>query len=329
VNLKEFSKPRVVLSKCIEFENCRHDGGIISSDLVKKLRAHVQFITVCPEVEIGLGTPRKPLRLVVIDGKVKLLQPATNLDLTEKMQRFSDSFLDSLPEVDGFLLKSRSPTSGSRDVRIYSGVNAGAAVVAKGSGLFGVAVRQRFPCLAVEDEGRVRNPRIKEHFLTKLFTLAAFRTVKEASSHKELVEFHSRNKLLLKAYNQKEAKILGRIAAEQNKSIGRMVEDYQQHLCYALKRPPRCGSNVNVMMHAIGFFSDKLSKEEKGFFLDSLQKYRDGLLPLSVNTSILRLWLEKYKEDYLLKQSFFEPYPADLKDIETMTAYCNGKDYWN
>lgn len=327
--MKEFSKPRVVLSKCIEFENCRHDGGMISSDFVKKLRAHVQFITVCPEVEIGLGTPRKPLRLVAIDGKVKLLQPATSLDLTEKMQRFSDSFLDCLTEVDGFLLKSRSPTSGYRDVRIYSGLNTGAAVLAKGPGLFGGAVRQRFPCLAIEDEGRLRNPRIKEHFLTKLFTLAAFRIVKEANSHKEFIKFHSWNNLLLKAYNQKEAKILGRIAAEQNKPIGRMVEDYQQHLCYALKRPPRCGSTVKVMKHAMGFFSDKLSKEEKGFFLDSLQKYRDGLLPLSVNTSILRLWLEKYKEDYLLNQSFFEPYPSDLKDIETMTAYCNGKDYWN
>jgi uncharacterized protein YbgA (DUF1722 family)/uncharacterized protein YbbK (DUF523 family) len=318
-----------VLSKCIEFEKCRYDGRIISSDLVKKMIPHVQFITVCPEVEIGLGTPRKPLRLVSINGKLRLTQPATNHDITEKMQGFTTSFLDSLPEVDGFLLKSRSPTSALRDARVYSGINPGSAVVAKGPGLFGSAVLQKFPWLAIEDEGRLRNPRIKEHFLTKLFTLATFRKTREASSHKALVKFHSENKLLFKAYNQKEAGVLGRIVArKEEKSVDRTIEEYEQHLCYVLKRPPKCGSNINVMMNVMGYFSNRLSKEEKTFFLDSLQKYKNGMLPLSVNTSILMLWLKKFREDHLIKQTFFEPYPPELMDIDTMTAYCNGKDYW-
>lgn len=328
LNSREFARPIVVLSKCIEFDNCRYDGRIVSSDLVKKLTEHVQFITVCPEVEIGLGTPRKPLRLVSIGSKLRLLQPATDIDLTEKMQSFVASFLDSLPEVDGFLLKGRSPTSAFRDARVYSGINPGAVVVGKGPGLFGSAVLREFPCLAVEDEGRLRNPRIKEHFLTKLFTLAAFRKIKEASAHNALVEFHSKNKLLFKAYNQKEARVLGDIVAKKEKTTDQMIEDYQQHLCHVLRRPPRCGSNLNVMMHAMGYFSNKLSKEEKVFFLESLQKYKTGMLPLSVNISILQLWLKKFKESYLLKQTFFEPYPHELMDIETMTTYCNGKDYW-
>ncbi|UCG37612.1 MAG: DUF1722 domain-containing protein [Candidatus Bathyarchaeota archaeon] len=327
--MKEFVKPILVLSKCIEFEECRYDGRIISSDLVRKLIPYVQFITVCPEVEIGLGTPRKPLRLVSINGQLRLLQPAANLDHTEKMQSFASSFLDSLPEVDGFLLKGKSPTSALRDARVYSGTNPGAAIVTKGPGLFGGAILEEHPCLAIEDEGRLRNPRIKEHFLTKLFTLASFRTMKEENSHDSLVEFHSKNMILFKAYNQKELRILGGIAAKkQKKSIGRVIEDYQQHLCYVLKRPPRCGSNLNVMMHIMGYFSDKLSKEEKSFFLESLQKYRDGVLPSSVNITMLRLWLRKFREDYLLRQTFFEPYPTELMDIETMTAYCDGKDYW-
>lgn len=327
--MKEFPTPKVVVSQCIEFDECRYDGQIISSDFVKKLIPHVQFITVCPEVAIGLGNPRKALRLVSIDGKVRLLQPAAKLDLTEKMQSFAASFLDSLPAVDGFLLKSRSPTSALKDARVYAGVNPGSAVMRKGPGLFGSAVLQKFPCLAVEDEGRLRNPRIKEHFLTKLFTLASFRKTRQAGSHKAIMEFQTHNKLLLKAYNQKEARILGSIVADKKrKSADLIINEYQQHLCCALKRAPRCGSNLNAMMHAMGHFSDKLSKEEKSFFLDSLQKYRNGLLPLSVNTSILRLWLKKFKEDLLMKQTFFKPYPEELIDIETMTAYCNGKDYW-
>jgi uncharacterized protein YbgA (DUF1722 family)/uncharacterized protein YbbK (DUF523 family) len=317
-----------VLSKCIEFENCRYDGRIIASDLVKKLIPHVKFITVCPEVEIGLDIPRKPLRLVFIDGETRLVQPATNLDLTEKMQSFAASFLKSLPEVDGFLLKNRSPTSAFRDARVYSGGNPGAAVVAKGPGLFGSAVLQEFPYLAIEDEGRLRNPRIKEHFLTKLFALAAFRETREANSHKALVEFHSKSELLLEAYNQKETRALGRIVARKEKPEDLTISDYQRHLLHALERPPRCGSNVKVMMKVMHHFAEKLSKEEKAFFLDSLKKYRNGLLPSSVNISILLLWLRKFKAKHLLKQTFFKPYPQELMDIEAMTAYCDGKDYW-
>ena len=93
-------------------------------------------------------------------------------------------------------------------------------------------------------------------------------------------------------------------------------------------RPPRCGSNINVMMNSIGYFSDRLSKKEKTFFLDSLERYRTGKLPLSVVTSILKLWIIRFEEDYLMNQTFFEPYPKELTDMDAMTAYCEGKDYW-
>jgi uncharacterized protein YbgA (DUF1722 family) len=143
------------------------------------------------------------------------------------------------------------------------------------------------------------------------------------------VQFHSENKLLLKAYNQKETKALGRIVANRkSKPFDKVIGDYRQRLFKALKWPPRCGSNLNVMMNTMRYFSNELSKEEKAFFLDSLQKYKNGILPFSVNISILRLWIEKYKEDYLLKQTFFEPYPQELMDIDAMTVYCDGKDYW-
>ena len=327
--MKRFTKPKVVLSRCIEFDKCRYDGQVVSSDFVKKLIPHVEFIAICPEVEIGLGTPRNPLRLVSVNSELRLIQPATNLDATEKMQRFADHFLDSLSEVDGFILKSRSPTSALKDARVYSSVKKGSAVLSKGPGLFGNAVLMRFPHLAIEDEGRLRNPRIKEHFLTKLFTLASFRKTKATGSFEKLVEFHSENKLLIKAYNQKESKALGTtVANEESKTFHGMLEEYQQHLFKALQRPPRCGSNVNVMINAMRYFSNRLSKEEKSFFLDSLQKYRRGSLPLSVNISILRLWIEKHREAHLAKQTFFEPYPQELMDIDTMTVYCNGKDYW-
>jgi len=329
MHLRKFVKPRVVISKCIEFENVRWDGQMISSDFVKKLMPYVDFVPICPEVEIGLRVPRYPIRIVLLNGELRLIQPATNIDFTKKMRSFTYSFLDSLQEVDGFILKSRSPTSAIRDAKIYPSIEKKVAPISKGPGFFAAAVLKRFRHLAIEDEGRLRNPRIKEYFLTKLFTLASFREVKTSNSPRNLLRFHSENKLLLKTYNQKETRSLGRIVAnQQNKAFDEMVVDYEKHILKALKRAPRCGSTINVMMNALGYFSDKLSKKEKTFFLDLLKKYRAGKLPVSVNAGILKSWIIRFKEDYLMNQSFFEPYPEELMDIDAMTVYCDGKDYW-
>lgn len=326
--MRKFSKPIVIVSRCIEFEPVRWNAQIISSDFVKKLTPYVNFIPVCPEVEIGLGIPRDPLRIVSVNGGLRLVQPATDLDFTEKMRSFTKSFLDSIPEVDGFILKRGSPTSALRDARIYpSGKKV--APIARGPGFFGKAVLGNFSHLAIEDEGRLRNPRIKEHFLRKLFTLARFRVVKSSGSSSELAGFHSGNILLLTAYDQSKLKILGRLNANQeNKAFPELVEEYAKHLFAALKRPPTCESNINVIVKSMGYFSKRLSKDEKSFFLDSIEKYRNGTIPLSVIIGILNAWVIRFEEDYLMNQTFFAPYPRELADIDVMTTYCNGKDYW-
>jgi len=65
---------------------------------VEKLKPQVNFIPVCPEMEIGLGVPRNPIRIVLVNGENKLMQPSTGIDFTEKMSTFADSFLSSLTE---------------------------------------------------------------------------------------------------------------------------------------------------------------------------------------------------------------------------------------
>jgi len=327
--MRKFAKPTVVLSRCIEVDPCRYNGLKIASDFVKKLIPHIKLIPVCPEVEIGLGIPRDALRIVIKEDKMKLIQPKTGLDFTQKMEDFSSSFLQSLSGVDGFILKGRSPTSAIRDAKFYSGPNPGAALRGKGPGVFGKAVLERFSHLAIEDEGRLRNPSIQNHFLTKLFTIANFREIKKSKSGKELLKFHSENKLLLKAYNEKEMRILGRIVAKRDKvNAEKTILDYNQHLLLALKRPPSCGSQINILLNSMGHFSQSLSKEEKEFFLRLLNDYKSDLVPLSVLIGIFNSWILRFKDDYLLIQSLFEPYPKELVDIELMTAYCDGKDYW-
>ncbi len=314
--MREFSKPVVVVSKCITFEPVRWNSQIIASEFVEKLKPFVNFVPVCPEVGIGLGVPRDPLRIVLVNGEKRLLQPSTGLDFTDKMKKFSESLLDSLDAVDGFILKSGSPSSGFKNVKVYPSIEK-VASIGKSSGFFGEAVLQKFPDLAIEDERRLLNPRIREHFLIKLFTLASFREAKKSGKIRELVKFQSDNKYLLTAYNQKELRILGKLAANQeNKTFDQTITEYETHLRYALARTPSVGANINVMLKIMGYFSHQLSKDEKSFFLNSVDKYKAGRLPLSACLSVLKAWIVRFKHEYLSTQTVLEPYPEPLMELE-------------
>ncbi|MDY7041166.1 MAG: YbgA family protein, partial [Chloroflexota bacterium] len=83
----------------------------------------------------------------------------------------------------------------------------------------------------------------------------------------------------------------------------------------ALARPPRRNSGINVLMHALGYFSEGLSNREKAFFLDALGRYRAGKVPLSVPIGIVSSWIVRFNEPYLVQQTFFESYPEDLLEI--------------
>jgi len=326
--MREFPKPNVVISRCITFAPVRYNAQVIASEFVEKLKFYVNFIPVCPEVEIGLGVPRDPVRIVLVKGERRLMQPATGLDFTEKMERFAESFLDSLDEVDGFILKRGSPSSGFKNVKMYPRMEK-SSPVGKGPGFFGGAVLQKFPNLAVEDELRLINLRIREHFLTKLFALASFREVKKSGKMKELVRFHSENKYLFTAYNQKELRILGKIVANQEqKPFQEILQDYETHLYSALARTPSVGAYVNVMLKIMGYFSHQLSKDEKSFFLASVEKYRAGRLTLSANLSVLKAWIVRFKQEYLSTQSLLEPYPEPLTEMEIVFSSGGGRNYW-
>ncbi len=325
--MRVFARPIVVVSKCIEFEPVRWDGRIISSDFVKQLKDYVDFIPVCPEVEIGLGIPREPLRIVKKEEKLHLIQPATGLDLTQQMESFSERFMDSLGDVDGFILKSKSPSSAIKDARIYPSEKRVAAI-GQGPGIFGKAILEKFSNKAVEDEKRLLNERIREHFLTKLYTLSDFRKVREAANGNALVDFQGRNKLLLTAYSQIQLHAMGRLVGERKKKpLTETLLEYENYLSAALKRPPKTGANCNVLTKAAGYFTSKLTHEEKAFFLDSVEKYRSGLQPLSAPLSILKSWIIRFKEDYLEKQTFFEPFPEKLRILRSDNPE-EEKDYW-
>jgi uncharacterized protein YbgA (DUF1722 family)/uncharacterized protein YbbK (DUF523 family) len=325
--MRQFVKPRVVVSKCLEFDHCRYNGDMISSLIVAKLKEYVDFLPVCAEVEIGLGIPRSPVRIILEKGEYRLIQPTTGKDVTEDMKAFCTDFLDSLGEVDGFILKFRSPSCGLKDVKVYPSVSKSGAI-GKTSGYFGGAVLKRYPFLPIEDEGRLRNVRIKEHFLTKLFVLAAFRRVKSDGNIKDFIRFHTENKYLLMAYSQAELRKMGAIVAnKENKPFNELISDYEGHLYNSFTKPPRYTSNINVLMHAFGHFSENISNGEKTLFFDWIQKYRERKTSLCPAINTIRAWIVRFEDQYLMHQTFFEPYPEGLLEVD-LTAPNLIKDLW-
>jgi len=314
--MTSFPKPRIVISKCIGFEACRYNGQMIEDNFVARLGPHVEFVGVCPEVAIGLGTPRAPIRIVSSAGRFNLIQPESGLDITAKMLGFASDFLDGMSDIDGFILKNRSPSCGISDVKFYSGPQKG-PVLGKTAGFFGTAVLDRFGDLAIEDEGRLNNLILREHFLTRVFVFARFRDVRRSGSMHDLVRFQSANKLLFMAYNQTKTRELGRIVANaERKPIGAILKLYEASLRQAFHKPPRLASPINVLLHALGYFKRELTAREKRYFLGVLETYRDGRAPLSSAVGILRSWVIRFENEYLREQTFFQPFPEELMGMD-------------
>ena len=228
------------------------------------------------------------------------------------MHSYLDRVMPSFAQADGFLLKSRSPSCGLWDVKLYP-AKENNNVSAKTAGIFGQSVREAYPLAPIEDEGRLTNFTLRERFFTQLFQGAAFREMAVRGSMKDLVAFHAQTKLLVMAANQSAQKQLGRLVANPDKlPAADVLALYGPLFKKALGQGTSRGKVVNVLMHALGYFKDVLSAKEKAHFLDLMEDYRAERIPLSAVNSVVKSWIERTDEDYLRQQVFFEPYPPEL-----------------
>jgi len=315
INPETDVKPVVVVSQCLGFAAVRYNGAMLQDDFVRALGEHVRFVQVCPEVGIGLGVPRDPIRIVGKGSDRRLLQPATGRDVTIPMERFSRNFLDNVEPVDGFILKSRSPSCGIKDVKVHANMES-AGTIGKSTGLFAEALLERFPGVAVEDEGRLTNATLRHHFLVRLFASARLREMKNDGSMSALVQFHTLHKLQLMACNQSGLRALGRMVANaESRAVRSVVADYAERFAQVIANPARPSSNHNVLLHAFGYVSERLSAGERKHFLKLLEDYRAGRVPLSALLALMQSWVVRFERSYLAGQTFFEPYPRALLDL--------------
>lgn len=320
-----FARPVLVLSKCLELEPCRYNGERIPFDLVRELEPWVDYRPVCPEVEIGLGVPRDTIRLVASGGRTLLIQPASGRDVTDDMETFARRFLDAEEGVDGFILKSRSPSCGLGGVRVYRDPD-GRSAARSEPGVFAGAVLAKYSGLAVEDEGRLRNRRIRAHFLTKLFASARLREIGSGGRMRDLVRFQSMYKFVLLAYDERRLRKLGRIVANaEGRAFDEVFDRYRRGFMAALAEPPRTRTFTNVLQHVAGFFGNRLRAREKAHFGRLVALYRAGRAPASAVTSLLESWAVRFDTRYILDQALFEPFP---KALESQIDSGKGRKRW-
>lgn len=304
--MKIFPRPRIVVSACLEFEKVRYDGKVIPCGIVRDLQKYADFIKVCPEYEIGLGVPRDTIRIVKAGAGERLVQPKTGKDVTEDMDAFTDRFLDSLPGVDGFIFKSRSPTIGLKDIRIYKGPH-DPNVVGKTSGFFARKILDRYYGYPIEEDDRLRNSKIKHHFLTALFTFAGLRSVKESGSHEMLGEFLKKNRYLIKLYNPGLYKKM--IEMYEN---NRPIADQYEALRHVFETMPSREDYVVISKEIFDEYSGRTTDKERTWFNDALDKYEKNKIDLNGLLEVLLYFATGFEDRDMLEQSLFEPYPLDL-----------------
>ncbi len=306
------SRPRIVLSKCLEHEACRYNGEMIRSAFVRTLMKHADFIPVCPEEAIGLGIPRDPIRIESAGGAQRLYQMSSATDLTDRMKRFSRNYLRGLKKIDGFIFKSRSPSCGVIDAKLFES-GAEGKVIGKTAGLFAAAAVTRFPCIPVEDEERLTNRYLRDNFLRKLFLLAEWRKIHEKGGMRDIIIFQTKHKLTLMVFSKTQLQKMETLVASQaGLRLTEIKNRYRELLCRALTGMPRYKSTLTVLLQVADGFSGLLTTKEKTAFPDAMERYRRREIPLSVPVNMIHSRLKRFGEGYLHGQSIFNPYPHEL-----------------
>ncbi len=306
-------KLRLGVSGCLLGEAVRFDGGHKHDRyLTDVLGRWFDFVPVCPEVGIGMGVPREPIRLVQIGEGVRVRGvPAPEVDFTDALAGYVDVVADDLAGIVGYVLKRASPTCGMERVKVYP-VGGGASRPV-GTGAFAAALMRRWPRLPVEEEGRLDDPILRENFIERLFVYARLRPLLAAPTAVSLMAFHDRHELLVMAHGQAAGERLGRLVATAGTTDPRAVaEDYADALMQALRRRATRRRHAHVLEHLAGHLKRALDADDEAELRETITAYRLARVPLVVPMTLLRHHLRRNPHPHLQDQHYLAPHPAEL-----------------
>jgi len=308
-------KIKLGISSCLLGNRVRYDGGHQrDSFLIDTLGQYVDYIPVCPEVECGLAIPREALRLVGDPADPRLVTARSGKDYTEQMKDWAATRLRELAkeELDGFVFKRKSPSSGMARVKVYAETGMASN---RGIGLFARAFMEQFPHLPVEDDGRLHDPALRENFIQRIFVHRRWRElVARAKRRGGLVDFHTSHKLLILSHNERDYREMGRlVAGAKDLTVDELFCRYEELLMTALKKKSTVKKHTNVLSHVFGYFKNNLSALEKQEVLEILDQYHQGMIPLIVPLTLMKFFAKNFKQDYLANQHYLDPHPLQLK----------------
>jgi uncharacterized protein YbgA (DUF1722 family)/uncharacterized protein YbbK (DUF523 family) len=308
-------KPRVGISACLLGDEVRFDGGHKRDQFLSEVLApHVEWVSVCPEVEVGMGTPRETLRLIRDErGRVRMVTTRTGIDHTDAMVKWAAERLDRLAgeRLAGYVLKKDSPSCGMERVKLFG---AGGTPERTGRGIFAAALIDRFPTLPVEEEGRLSDPALRENFIERVFAFQRLRTLFDSRwTNAALVRFHTAHKMSLMAHSTAAYTTLGQLVATVGRTARAQVrEDYERGFMRAMAIMATPRRHTNVLMHMAGHLKKLLDAASKRELLACIDEYRRGLVPLVVPLTLLRHYVRVHGIEYLAGQTYLEPHPREL-----------------
>ncbi len=307
-------KPKLGISACLMGAEVRFNGGHKESHLcTRALTEYFEFVTACPEVAIGLGIPREPIRLVG-DAQHPQAVGTVNreLNVTEALADYGVQMAEELGDICGYIFMQKSPSCGLERVKVYT--EKGAPVDGGGRGIYAQAFCERHPNLPVEEDGRLNDPVLRENFITRVFAYAAWQDLLKAGiTRRALTEFHSRYKYQLMANDPVQYKALGNLLGNMGRSDpNEIAPQYFSDLMAALKKPATRRTHTNVLQHLSGYLKQTLSAPDKQEVQQLITQYHQGIVPLIVPLTLLKHHFRQHPDPYVALQVYMQPHPENL-----------------
>jgi uncharacterized protein YbgA (DUF1722 family)/uncharacterized protein YbbK (DUF523 family) len=306
---------RIGVSACLAGAAVRFDGGHRRDRFVlEDLGGFAELVQACPEVGIGPGTPRETLRLERGEAGTRVVAPRSGADHTEALRRWSEARIEALRalRLSGYVLKKGSPSCGMERVRVYG------AAARDGVGVFASVLREGLPLLPIEEEGRLNDPGLRDHFLVRVFAFHRLQCLLASGlAPRDLGDFQAREKLLLMAHDPAAVSALGRIAAE---AAARPPEETARRYATAFAGILACGTtrarHVNALQHLAGYFKRALDAPDRREIGEAIAAYGAREAPRAVPVALLRHHARRHDVTYITRQTYLEPYPAVLRPAE-------------
>lgn len=305
---------RIGISACLLGESVRYDGGHKQDRyLTDTLGKYFEWVPVCPEVELGLGTPRDTMRLESKKDGLHLVVPRTARDLTNAMQTYGKTRVKELAgeNLCGYILKSHSPSCGMEGVRVYGSRRTPAFT---GRGLFAEALFRQFPGLPIEEESRLHDPRLRENWIERVFVYRSLQAFwNKQWIRKDLLEFHAAHKFTLLAHSPAAFEKIGRVVANPGTVTRRkMQERYHAGLLAALSVPATRSRHATVLRQMARHFKSRLDADSQKELSELIGGFRRGEWPLIVPVTLIRHYVRRLKVACLASQTYLNPQPGEI-----------------